>query len=356
MENVDELAGILGHEVAHVTCRHIKKRMEAAKKINIATMAGVLAGVFLGGGAAAGAVSSTSLAAGQSLSLKYSRDNEIEADQVGLKYLQEAGYGGEGLLNCLGTIRKKQWFGSKDLPSYLSTHPASEDRMMYLDSWIAANPDWTPTQSPPDFGDFKQVRTRIIALYGDTDVAHNTFDAALRANKSDVLANYGKGLLLCREGEYKGALEYLKKALHMRHLDADILRDLGKVYFEMGDYDKALKTLKGALAFNARDPEGSFLLGRTQLVTNDLHGALETFKGLLDKYPGYTSGVYYLGETYGKLGNMPEAHYHLGMYYRKKGSAKNARFHLERALELSSQDPSRQETIREALKNVPKGK
>ena len=142
--------------------------------------------------------------------------------------------------------------------------------------------------------------------------------------------------------------------MHFRPLDADILRDLGKTYFEMGNYDKALKTLKGALAFNAKDPEGSFLLGRTQLMTGDLHGALGTFKSLLDKYPGYTAGLYYLGETYGKLGNMPEAHYNLGMYYRRKGSAKNARFHLERALELSSQDPARQETIREALKGVPK--
>jgi predicted Zn-dependent protease len=354
MESEEELAGILGHEVAHVTSRHIKRRIEAAKKINVATMAGVLAGVFLGGGAAAGAISSTSLAAGQSLSLKYSRDNEIEADQVGLKYLNKAGYGGEGLLNVLGTIRKKQWFGSKDLPSYLSTHPATEDRMMYLDSWIQANPDWTPDYSPPDFGDFKQVRTRIIALYGDTDVAHNTFDAALKANQSDVLAYYGKGLVLGREGEHKKALDYLKKAMHFRPLDADILRDLGKTYFEMGNYDKALKTLKGALAFNARDPEGSFLLGRTQLMTNDLHGALETFKSLLNQYPGYTAGLYYLGETYGKLGNMSEAHYNLGMYYRRKGSAKNARFHLQRALELSSQDPARQQTIREALKGVPK--
>ena len=355
MKSEEELAGILGHEVAHVTARHISRRIEAAKKINVATMAGVLAGVFLGGGAAAG-VANTTLAAGQSLSLKYSRDNEIEADQLGLKYLNKAGYGGQGLLNILGTIREKQWFSSKDLPSYLSTHPASEDRIIYLDGWIQANPDWTPTHTPPNFGDFNRVRTRIIALYEDSDAARNTFDAALRANSSDVLACYGKGLLLGRVGEKKEALDYLKKAVHLRPLDADILRDLGKAYFEIGEYDKAIKTLKGALAFNARDPEGLFILGRAQLMTNDFQNALETFKNLMDKYPGYTPGIYYLGETYGKLGNLSEAHYHLGMYYRRKGSVKNARFHLQRALSLSSQDPARQNTIREALDSLPKAK
>ena len=134
--------------------------------------------------------------------------------------------------------------------------------------------------------------------------------------------------------------------------DSGILRDLGKAYFDMGDYSAALKTLKGALAFNANDPEGQFLLGRAQMMTNDLQGALETFKMLVEKSPDYPPGIYYLGETYGKLGNLPEAHYHLGMYYKYKGPAKNARFHLERALELSSRDPARQETIREALKNL----
>jgi len=356
MESEEELAGILGHEVAHVTARHISKRIEQAKKINIATMAGVLAGVFLGGGSAAGAVSTTTLAAGQSLSLKYSRENEIEADQLGLKYLTQAGYGGKGLLNILGTIRKKQWFSSKDIPSYLSTHPASEDRIIYLDSWMQANPDWRPPVIPPKFGEFNKVRTKVIALYGDPDVANNTFDAAIRANQANALACYGKGLVLGREGSKKEAVDYLKKAVQLRPLDQDILRDLGTAYFNMGDYEAALKTLKGALAFNANDPEGGFFLGRAQMMTNDLQGALETFKSLVEKYPGYSLAIYYLGETYGKLGNLPEAHYHLGMYYKNKGPAKNARFHLERALELSSGDPARQETIREALKNLPEAK
>ena len=116
MESEEELAGILGHEVAHVAARHISKRIEQAKKINIATMAGVLAGVFLGGGSAAGALSTTSLAAGQSLSLKYSRENEIEADQLGLKFLNQAGYGGpsdELMLSDIANAVKTPCVGEK---------------------------------------------------------------------------------------------------------------------------------------------------------------------------------------------------------------------------------------------------
>jgi tetratricopeptide (TPR) repeat protein len=135
-------------------------------------------------------------------------------------------------------------------------------------------------------------------------------------------------------------------------LDTDVLRDLGKTYFQGGDYPEAIKTLKAALASNPEDPEGRLLLGRSQIETADLVGALETLKGLIKTNPDYGSGIYYLGETYGKLGNLAEAHYHLGMYYKEEGQVKNARFHLARALKLFGNDAVRQEEIKEALKEL----
>ncbi len=353
MESEEELAGILAHEIAHVLCRHISKRIEQSKKIGLVTLAGVLAGIFLGGSAAAtGAITSGSIAAGQSLALQYSREDERQADQVGLKYLTKAGYGGEGLLRVLEKIRGKQWFGSKQIPSYLSTHPAVEERMAYLDTWIQTHPEWSKSAKWRDSRDFQKVRAKLIGLYGDTDTARNIFDAALRNDPKDAIAYYGKGLLLDREGKKEEAKQSLKRAVRLLPLDADILRDLGRVYFHMGDYGSALKTLRGALAFNSKDPEGRFLLGRAQMNTGDLQGAIETFKALHMESPDYLPGTYYLGETYGKLGNLPEAHYYLGMYYKEKGPSKNARFHLKRALKMFAKDPQRQRAIEEALKDL----
>ena len=100
------------------------------------------AGIFLGA-AGAGDVGSAvimgSMAAGQSAMLAYSREDELQADQMGLVYLYDAGYGGEGLLNSLKTIRSKQWFGTEQVPNYLMTHPASEDRMANIDVWLEGN-------------------------------------------------------------------------------------------------------------------------------------------------------------------------------------------------------------------------
>ncbi|MBW2107939.1 MAG: M48 family metalloprotease [Deltaproteobacteria bacterium] len=352
MDNEDQLAGILAHEIGHVFARHISKQVAESKKIGLATVAGILAGIFLGGSpTATGAIANTSIAAGQSLSLRYSRKHEVEADQLGLKYLTRAGYKGKALLDILSKIRQKQWFGSEQVPTYLSTHPAVEARMAYLDTWIQAHRDWKPNVRPPTrSGDFNKVRTRVIALYGDISVAHRTFDAELRADPADVLANYGKGLVLDREGNKKEAVDYLNRALRVRPLDPDILRDLGKSQFNLGNYEIARKNLESALAVRPNDPEGRLLLGRAQMMSQDLNSALETFKGLVEKSPAYLPGTYYLGQTYGKLGRLAKAHYYLGMYYKEKGPAKTARFHLERALALSSGDQVRREAIRKALK------
>jgi predicted Zn-dependent protease len=356
MESEEELAGIIAHEVSHVLCHHISKQMQKAKKINIATMAGVLAAIFLGGGAeTTTAMATGSVAAGQSLALKYSREHEVEADQVGMKYLVKAGYGGEGLLRVLGEIRSTRWFGPEDVPTYLTTHPAVEARMAYLDTWIQTHPEEAKAVRPIDPTEFRKVRTELIALYGDVDNARGTFDAELRRDPESALAYYGKGILLDREGHRKEGVENLKKALQRRPVDPDIVRDLGKIYFHMGDYDAALRTLKGALAFRPRDPEGWFLLGRSQAEIGDLDGALDSFKTLLENAPHYLPGVYYLGETYGKLGKLGEAHFYLGFYYLEKGQFGNAKFHLNRALNLLPKESVKRTTVENALKEISTG-
>ncbi|MBW1858798.1 MAG: M48 family metalloprotease [Deltaproteobacteria bacterium] len=353
MESEEELAGIIAHEVAHVLCHHISKQMQRAKKINIATMAGVLAAIFLGGGAdVTSAMATGSLATGQSFALKYSREHEVEADQVGMKYLIKAGYGGEGLLRVLGEIRSARWFGPEDIPTYLTTHPAVEARMAYLDTWIQTHPKEAESVRPIDPTEFRKVRTKLIALYGDTEAARGTFDSELRRDPEDALAYYGKGLFLDREGHRKEAAENLRKALQWRPLDPDIVRDLGKIYFHMGDYEIALKTLKGALAFNPEDSEGWFLLGRSQAEMGDLDGALDSFKTLRNNAPHYLPGIYYLGETYGKLGSFGEAHFYLGFYYLEKGRFRNAEFHLNRAFDLLPKGTVKRNTVEKALKQI----
>lgn len=356
MKSEDELAGILAHEISHVVARHISDKIDRSKKINMMALAGMVAGAFLGAAAgsseAASALSYGTMAAAQSMELAYSRQDEIQADQLGLIYLAKSGYSAKGLMTSLQTIRSKQWFGS--IPSYLSTHPAAEDRIAYIDAWIEKNQEnRDDIQLKTDSMEFHYVRTRLSALYGDEAIVRRQFEDQVQATPDDPLANYGMGLFYSRIGQRDKALTYLRKTLASRPLDAFILTDLGKVYFQQGRYNEALRVLEGAENLTPFNPEQAYYLGQTLAQVGQLTRARETLENLVIRAPGYFQAYYALGELNENQGNTPMAHYYLGLYYWQRGDMRNAEFHLNRSLQ-ALKDPEKRQEIEQVLEGMQK--
>ena len=98
-------------------------------------VAGIFLGATTGDPAALQALTIGSAAAGQTASLAHSREDEAQSDQLGLQYIRKAGYDPAGLLSVLKKIRSKQWFGTQQIPTYMVTHPALEDRLVWVDNW-----------------------------------------------------------------------------------------------------------------------------------------------------------------------------------------------------------------------------
>ncbi len=353
MENEEELAGILSHEIAHVVCRHISQRIERQSKIGLITLAGMVAGIFLGiggAGTASSALTLGSVAAGQSVSLAYSREDEIQADQIGLTYLNKAGYSGSGLLTMLKKIRSKQWFGSDQIPTYLTTHPASEDRIVYIGSWLETSEKPSGQVFNIDPYDFQITHMRFVSMHGEESIVLKKFEIRIAECPSDPMALYGYGLVLARTGNLKDAEINLKKALEKRAFDSHLLKDLGRIYFLDGRYEEALKTLEASLSIAPDDMECLFFLGRTQTGLGRYGNAENTFEKLIEKDPDYNQALYFLGDAYGRHGRMADAHYYLGLYYKNEGDFKNAEFHLKRALKTN--DPDKKLKIKEILKKI----
>jgi len=305
MESEDELAGILGHEIAHVTSRHIAQKLARQKKIGYATLAGIVAAVLLGAGGsttAAQALTYGSMAAGQSVELAYSRENELEADEKGLMFTTAAGYDGYGLLKILKTIRSREWFGKKQIPTYLKTHPASEDRILYIDGWMSDQKGGIRKTHPGNPRGFAMAHTRILALYTDRQLALKTLRYRVEKEPSLAITHYGYGLVLTRSGKFAMAIQHLEEAVRIRPFDAHMQSDLGRAYFFGGRYQEARQRLEATVTTFPEFADGLFFLGRTYQQLEMYPEAARYLEELYDLVPQYPRLCYFLGNAYGKLG------------------------------------------------------
>ncbi len=343
LESEDELAGILAHEISHSTCRHISQNIERSGKIGLGTLAGVAAGIFLsmyGDPAAGGALTMGSIAGSQSISLAYSRDDERQADNEGLSRLYTLGYTGNGLIAALTKIRGRQWFGKEQIPDYLTTHPALEDRIGYIQNWIDTHHNLATKPRIDDF-EFKLIRTRLKALYGKHDEKRLEFQAALEKKPDDLFALYGMGIVMARNGKTDEAIVNLKKALEKRAFHLGIIKTLGKVYFDAGRYTQAQSVFEGALGVVPNDMESNMYLGRIMTENGDYDRALELLKPLADEDKVDATVFYSLGDLYARKGQLFESYYHLGFYYKGKRDLRNALIQFERALKNAGDEENR---------------
>lgn len=123
-ENQEQLANVIGHEVAHVTRQHALSRVNR----EMTTQVGVIAGsAVLGGGQATGQL--LSMGAQLGLSLPYGRAQESDADVVGLKYMAAAGFNPQQSIQLWKNMAKKSKLGPAP---FLSTHPSGDTRIQDL--------------------------------------------------------------------------------------------------------------------------------------------------------------------------------------------------------------------------------
>jgi Zn-dependent protease with chaperone function len=127
MDSEAELAGVLAHEIAHSVLSHSYRQI--GESALTGTASNLISSVF---GRGAGAASNVG---GLLLGQKFSRDKEKQSDILGLRVLDAAGYSADGLYNVMAKLKQVSGGGA----NLLSSHPASEERMRYLEELIQTN-------------------------------------------------------------------------------------------------------------------------------------------------------------------------------------------------------------------------
>ena len=109
-----------------------------AQKLGVATLAGILAGVLMGGKAGP-AIASGAAAAGLQKQLAYSREDERQSDQMGFQYMSRSGFDPGGMIDTLAKLEKGQWHGADVVPPYLLTHPGGTERIANIESMLSTS-------------------------------------------------------------------------------------------------------------------------------------------------------------------------------------------------------------------------
>ncbi len=158
---MSELAGVLGHEIGHVTQRHSMEQMAKAQQANVGLTIGcILAPQVCNSGMGSAAVQ---IGAG-SLFAKFSRDDEREADRVGIDYVVRAGIDPRGIPAMFRTLLAERERRPDALEGMFSTHPLAEDRVAETEAMINQIDPVILQSLTTDTRAFQQFKARLKSL------------------------------------------------------------------------------------------------------------------------------------------------------------------------------------------------
>ena len=354
-ENEPEIAAVLGHEIGHVAGRHIAKMIERSKRINIATLAAMIAGAIAGrGGPASQAAVTMAMAGAGSLMLKYTRENETDADQNGLHYLTKAGYDPQAMVGFMKKMERYSLSAAPRIPQYLATHPDLDSRVSLIENLISS-------QSKPvtpffqGKGNYKRIQTRAFIEESDPSAAVSQFESLIKADPEDSDARFGLGLAFQRAGRLDKSIEILQSASESNPKDPDLLRELGIAYFLAGRLDQAVETLDPLSGSD--DLKTLYFLARAYQEKGAFEQALALFLKVKREVVNYPDLYYNLGSVYGRMEQQGLSHFSYGKYFDLKGERNNALLHYRKALDLLEKgSPERVEAQRVVQELNPKNK
>jgi len=337
-EDEHEVAGVVSHEIAHVTSRHISEMIDRSKRINIASAAAMLLGALLGGGGqASGAVAATAAATAQALTLKYTRENETEADQNGLHTLAKSGYDSQGFVTFMNKMNRYSIANSPKMPAYLSTHPALDERLALMENLIRMEPK--SGASPIPLGNYQWVQVRAFVAEREPHVAVKYFESRVKSNGEDVVSLVALALAYNKMGRFDKSVEALQRASSLATQEIEIRRALGVAYFLSGKLNQSIETLEPLSSSEGKelsrrdDLVSLYYLGRAYQEKGEYGKALPALLKVQREAPAFSEVYLHLGSVYGRTGEKGLSHFYFGKHFKFRGDTKNALLHFRTALQ-----------------------
>lgn len=331
MDDEAELAGLLGHEVAHVFARHSAERMTETMLMSVPLA--LLASVEETQGVAV-----VGMVAVQLLGLSYSRRDERESDTFGMRFAARAGYHPGGIIGVMQMLDGYSNEHGGSPPEFLSTHPDPGNRVSDLTQQL--NKDY-PNADASD----KYIRNpgAYVSACADMRAAQPAYDLADRGDA--VMAAgfeaFESGNAAQAEQKYREALDLYRQATGKVGDHAILHVNVAQALYYLQDYDTAEQSIARALQLESGTFWPNFMGGMVAIQRDDNAVAHNRLEKALETIPGSPIGNYYTGVAYDRRDNIAKA----SNYYQRTwdildGKGDLAERAQERLIELGQPDPA----------------
>lgn len=320
--NDDEVAGVLGHEIAHVQAHHLARQQEKTQLLNYAVIAGLILSAIQP------AIGAGALAASSAVQLKYQRGFEQEADFLGARYMRNAGYEPRGMLDFFKKLMDDQRGGPKLVPPYLLSHPLTEERLTNLEA-VLRQSQWDRASRRAGSLDLERARLAARVNLEPIDAVIADYRRRVEENPADPLAAYLFGTAQLLAGNAAPAREMLRRAQQLGVQVSE--RELGRLALQQRAFGEAIERLRKAAEIDPQDALVFRELGRALEAIDDRAGAMEAYGKAVELSPSLDDVHYSLGMLAGRSGRTGEGYYHLGEALLLRGEYQSALNNLHKA-------------------------
>jgi beta-barrel assembly-enhancing protease len=332
-DNESELAGVLAHEVSHVTQRHIARSLYDSQRTSIMSMAAMLAAILLGAASdSSGDVMQGAIGASQGLAIQrqinFTRANEHEADRVGIEVLAGAGFDPSAMASFFDKLSKRYGGSTQNVPELLQTHPVSVERVAEARSRARQLPQVEHEDSPA----YALAKARLQVLNAPTP------EAALaifrdRTSSGSAADRYGLALASMRmalnddAGQlFRGLAAEFPTVIAFKIGEAEALMASGLT-------EQAMKVYSESVRLFPRNVPLTISYAEALIAAGDPRKAHEILLDLLNNVQATPEQLRLIARAANAEGDVGNAYYYMSYYYTAIGNLPLAIGQLRMALE-----------------------